>query len=360
MSENVTRWDYVSAVLNVDSTVTRSEKHLLTIYALHCDDYGQSWCGRQRLMDETGMSKPTFSKTKAEISAKGLAVIEARRIDANGQARTETAIRKSGRDPEKLRQTTDMVRLNIRALRAVARPARDYGDNVTAPQVELPGVGEGAKTCPLPNEGGGVKNLSPRGGKNRTPRGAKNLPPNLHRKPQRNSLRGDVSDDAAAGVVAGPANDEREEAPPSTNHTPPVPEQREPQPEPGQQDADRIVAAWSSTLATSGPVPNPQARDAVRRDVTTLLAQGMSADYLTGAATDMALSYPDGRLLSRHLAYYSPPPAAGAGPAVTRADLTAACLACDEHGQIDLGSSIANCKHPNVDREHLAAQLATA
>ncbi|WP_330479957.1 helix-turn-helix domain-containing protein (plasmid) [Streptomyces platensis] len=104
----------------------------------------------------------------------------------------------------------------------------------------------------------------------------------------------------------GGAEEEREAATPKDKPSA-VPNQRDN----GQDDADRIVAAWGEALVVSGPAPNRRAEDAVRRDAARLLADGEAADYLTAAAVDMAHRNPSFRSLSKHLEHYTPKPAGG-------------------------------------------------
>jgi hypothetical protein len=157
---------------------------------------------------------------------------------------------------------------------------------------------------------------------------------------------GAPADEPAGEAVAQP-EDEREAAT-TEDKTSPVPQQQN-----QQADADRIVTAWATELATTVGVPSLQARDAVRGDVAGLLAEGETVEYLTAAAIDMARHDHTYRRLSAHLAYYTPQAAA---PKVSRAERIAACPTCDAHGQYETSQGLlANCKHTVAD-----AQLAAA
>ncbi|WP_331756613.1 hypothetical protein [Streptomyces decoyicus] len=113
---------------------------------------------------------------------------------------------------------------------------------------------------------------------------------------------------AADELEAEAVKDEREAATPKDKLAPDaVPNQRDG----GQDDADRIAAAWGEALAKSGPAPSRQAEGAVRREAARLLADGEAADYLTAAVVDMAHRNPSFRSLSKHLEHYTPKPAGG-------------------------------------------------
>ncbi|MFJ2774805.1 helix-turn-helix domain-containing protein [Streptomyces sp. NPDC087300] len=89
-----------------------SEKLLLLAYCNRTDDHGYCWPGQKRLVDDCGTSAATVKRAKASLVKKGV-LASVRRID-----------------PRTGEPITNLTRVNLKLLAAMARPKQPYDDNI--------------------------------------------------------------------------------------------------------------------------------------------------------------------------------------------------------------------------------------
>jgi len=91
--------------------LNHSEKIVLLAYCNYTDAHGYVWAGVERISDDTGASASTIKRMRASLKAKKL-LVSKRRIDP----RTGESI-------------SNLSRVNISRLEAMARPKKTYDDN---------------------------------------------------------------------------------------------------------------------------------------------------------------------------------------------------------------------------------------
>lgn len=115
------------------------QKALLLALTNRTDAHGYCHPGRERLSDESGLSLASYKRVRAEL-------IELKLLKT--AVRTETT--KSGSK----RQTTNLFRVNLALLRKMARPERNYDDNLMQ---TLGFDDEDAQETPVPAPAGGLR-----------------------------------------------------------------------------------------------------------------------------------------------------------------------------------------------------------
>ncbi|MBD3004529.1 helix-turn-helix domain-containing protein [Streptomyces sp. 5-10] len=202
-------FEYIDAAMKATG-LSASQKAVLLNYCIRADAHGYSWPGRKRIADDTGLSLRSVNYAKTALIEMNL-IANKERTDANK------------------RQITDLVRVNLAGVKAIARKAKDYKDNlveeITFARQEEPQVTRGATTAPSPGEG--VQELHPGGATTApspctpcTPEGATSAPLESPQQPPRESSTEPSSlspypSREGAGSDAGPEGpDERDAASP--------------------------------------------------------------------------------------------------------------------------------------------------
>src|SRR5688572_4919212 len=129
-------YEYTTAALKTDG-LSATQKSVLLAYCIRADEHGYCYPSRQRIADDMSLSIRAVNYAKVWLVENGLIVPRKRRHSETG------------------RQTTDAVRVNLAAMQRMARPEKEYGDNlieeITLPE-ETAGYVQGASPAPLPRD----------------------------------------------------------------------------------------------------------------------------------------------------------------------------------------------------------------